>query len=149
MAASRAAAPRSRDRSPEPRVSSAAHPRQAEIERLDRLADLLDSRFRIPVIDVRFGLDAILGLIPGVGDFAALLPTAYMIWEGRKMGASNGVIGRMTVNAGLDFVVGSIPVLGSIWDIWFKANRRNMVLLRSEIASAPPGVGGTPHRSER
>ena len=146
MAASRTAAPLYRDRSNGLDTPSAAHPRQAEIERLDRLADLLDSRFRIPVIDVRFGLDAILGLIPGVGDFAALLPTAYMIWEGRKMGASNGVIGRMTVNAGLDFVVGSIPVLGSIWDIWFKANRRNMALLRDEIARPPMGTARTPER---
>ena len=140
MAASRLTTPPFRERSAEPNVPSAAHPRQAEIERLDRLADLLDSRFRIPVIDVRFGLDAILGLIPGVGDFAALLPTAYLIREGRRMGASNGVIGRMTVNAALDFVVGSIPVLGSLWDIWFKANRRNMALLREEIARGSVGT---------
>ena len=137
MAASKVATPGLRGGSKEMPSAAAAHPRQADIDRLDRLADLLDSRYRIPVINVRFGLDAILGLIPGVGDFAALLPTAYMIWEGRKMGASNGVVGRMAVNAGLDFVVGSVPVLGSIWDIWFKANRRNMALLRGEITRSP------------
>ena len=119
-------------RPPTPPRTSA---RQGEVERLDRLADLLDTRYRIPLTNIRFGLDAVLGLIPGLGDFAALVPTAYMILEGRRMGASNRTLGRMTVNAALDFAVGSIPVLGSIWDVWFKANRRNMALLRHEITS--------------
>ena len=114
--------------------SDGPHPRQTELDRLDDLADLLDSRFRIPVIDVRFGLDAILGLVPGIGDLAALAPSAYLVWKAREMGVRRGVIGRMALNAGLDFVVGSVPVLGSIWDVFFKANRRNIALLRAEVA---------------
>lgn len=114
--------------------SDGPHPRQAELDRLDDLADLLDSRFRIPVIDVRFGLDAILGLVPGIGDLAALAPSAYLVWKAREMGVRRGVIGRMALNAGLDFAVGSVPVLGSIWDVFFKANRRNIALLRAEVA---------------
>ena len=122
-----------RDRA-RPLPGTVPHPRQPELDRLDRLADLLDTRWRIPLLNVRFGLDAVLGLIPGAGDFAALLPTAFMIREGHRMGASRGTLGRMTANAALDFVFGSVPVLGSVWDIWFKANRRNMALLRAEIA---------------
>lgn len=125
----------SRTRNPPRDARSAApHPRQADLDRLDDLADLLDSRYRIPIIDVRFGLDAILGLIPGIGDLAALAPSAYLVWRAREMGVRRGVIGRMALNAGLDFVVGSVPVLGSIWDVYFKANRRNVALLRDEIA---------------
>jgi hypothetical protein len=110
-----------------------AHPRAAEIARLDDLADLLDSRFRIPVVGWRFGLDGVLSIIPGVGDLAAFGPALYLVWQARKLGASNGTIGRMAANAGLDFVVGSIPVLGTVFDVAFKANRRNIALLRAEL----------------
>ncbi len=113
--------------------SGPAHPRAAELQRLDDLADLLDSRFRVPVVGWRFGLDGVLGLVPGIGDLAALGPAAYLIWQARRMGVSNGTIGRMVTNAGVDFVVGSIPVLGNVFDVAFKANRRNIALLKNEI----------------
>ena len=129
------ASPRGASRTPlRPVPGAAPHPRQDDLDRLDRLADLLDTRWRIPVLNVRFGLDAVLGLAPGAGDVASLLPTLWMIREGRRMGVSRRAAGRMAANAALDFAFGSIPVLGSVWDIYFKANRRNIALLRAEIA---------------
>ncbi len=118
-----------------PRVDP-AHPRTADLARLDALADLMDSRFRVPILGWRFGLDGILGLVPGIGDVAALGPSAYLVWQARKLGASNATIGRMAANTAVDFAVGGIPVIGDIFDVAFKANRRNIALLRAEIEGA-------------
>lgn len=106
----------------------------AEIERLDRLSTLLDSRYRIPGIPIRFGWDFLLGLIPGVGDVASLGPSAYLIYKAYSLGARKRTIGRMAVNTGLDFVIGAVPVLGDIFDVFYKANNRNFALLRKELA---------------
>lgn len=104
-----------------------------EVERLDRLAELLDSRYRIPVVGWRFGLDAILGLVPGLGDAAAFGPSAYLIYRGYKLGVPRHVLARMAGNTALDFAVGSVPLLGSVFDVFFKANLRNIDLLKREI----------------
>ncbi|MFL4468594.1 DUF4112 domain-containing protein [Tateyamaria armeniaca] len=114
---------------------------RAEIEKLDRLSSLLDSRFRIPGTPIRFGLDSILGLIPGVGDLASLGPSAYLVYKGYRLGARKRTIIRMSANTGLDFVVGAVPVLGDVFDLVFKANNRNFALLRKELE-----VGATPDR---
>lgn len=108
---------------------------RAEIERLDRLADLLDSRFRVPVVGWRFGLDAVVGLIPGVGDVAALGPAAYLVYRAHRLGADRRTVGRMALNAGVDFAVGGIPLVGDVFDAAFKANRRNIELLKRDLAS--------------
>lgn len=120
---------------------------EAEIARLDRLAELLDSRFRVPGTGWRFGLDSVIGLIPGVGDVAALGPSAYLVWQARRLGASRGTIGRMMLNTGLDFVVGGVPVAGDVFDAVFKANLRNIDLLKRDLARrggprdvSPPGA---------
>lgn len=105
-----------------------------EIEKLDRLSTLLDSRFRIPGTPIRFGWDSILGLIPGAGDLASLGPSAYLIYRGHRLGARKRTILRMTANTGLDFIVGAVPLLGDVFDLVFKANNRNFALLRKELA---------------
>lgn len=107
--------------------------KEAEFRRLESLADWLDSRFRIPGTDIRFGLDSILGLIPGIGDTVSALPSAYLIITAHKMGVSRFTLSRMMLNAAIDWVIGAIPIIGDIFDIGFKANRRNVVLLRSHI----------------
>ena len=118
---------------------------RAEIERLDRLADLLDSRFRIPGLGVRFGLDGLLGLMPGVGDVATLGPSAYLVWRAHKLGADRATLARMAANSGIDFVVGGVPVLGDVFDVAFKANRRNIELLKRHLSEREP-AGGKPRR---
>ncbi|WP_299869896.1 DUF4112 domain-containing protein [uncultured Roseobacter sp.] len=107
-----------------------------EIEKLDRLSTLLDSRFRIPGTPIRFGWDSLLALIPGAGDLASLGPSAYLIYKGYRLGARKRTILRMTANTGLDFVVGTIPILGDVFDLAFKANNRNFALLRKELSDA-------------
>lgn len=108
--------------------------RRAELERLERLADLLDSRYRIPLTNVRFGLDAIIGLIPGAGDAVIALPAIFLIWRAHRLGAPPATLMRMAANVGIDTVVGSVPLAGSVFDVFFKANRRNFAILRRHLA---------------
>lgn len=105
----------------------------AEIERLERLAHRMDSLFRIPGTGIRVGLDSLLGLIPGVGDVAALAPAGYIINEARRMGASRPLLARMAFNTGIDTLIGSIPLVGDIFDIGNKANKKNVALLRKHL----------------
>jgi hypothetical protein len=112
--------------------------REEDIRRLESIADLLDSRFRIPGTDIRFGLDALLGLIPGLGDSVSLLPALYLMMEAKRLGASKFLLTRMAMNVGIDWLVGSIPLLGDIFDVGFKANRRNIRLLRDTLTASSP-----------
>ncbi|WP_306115534.1 MULTISPECIES: DUF4112 domain-containing protein [unclassified Roseovarius] len=116
---------------------------RSELDELDRLSTLLDSRFRVPGTRIRFGWDAILGLIPGIGDVASLAPSAYLIYRGQRLGARKRTIARMALNTGLDFVVGAVPVLGDLFDLFFKANNRNTSLLRKDLARDVVGSDST------
>jgi hypothetical protein len=110
----------------------------AEIDRverrLDRLATTLDSAWGLPGTRFRFGADAVLGLLPGVGDAASFGLSAYLVYEARRLGAPPALLRRMVVNVGLDSVVGAVPLLGDVFDVVFKANKRNMALLRGHLA---------------
>ncbi len=107
--------------------------RMNRLARLERIAHRLDNRFRMPLVGLRFGWDSVIGLIPGVGDIATTLPSAFMIYEGAKMGAQRRTLLRMGANTAVDFLVGSIPVLGDLFDMQFKSHRRNVKLLRAEV----------------
>ena len=98
-------------------------------ENLDLLAHLLDDWLRIPGTSIRFGLDGIVGLIPGLGDILAGLASTIIIIAAWVRGAPYVTILRMVVNVGLDVVIGAIPFLGDAFDIAWKANRRNYALL--------------------
>lgn len=104
------------------------------IERLDRMARALDSRFRIPGVGIMVGWDAILGLIPGLGAAVTLGPGVITIVEASRMGGRKRTMMRMAGNTAIDMVVGAIPVFGDIFDLFFKSNRRNVELLKSEYA---------------
>jgi len=110
-----------------------ARQQQARLAELGRLATLLDSRYRIPGTRLRFGIDAILGLVPGVGDTLAALPALYLIWRAHQIGVPRGLLLRMIANVGIDTVLGSVPIAGSIFDVFFKANRRNVALLHRHL----------------
>ena len=103
------------------------------IAELDGLARMLDSSWRIPGTSIRFGVDAVAGLLPGIGDAASGLVSAYIVLQARNHGASGGLLARMIGNVALDTVVGSVPILGSIFDVYYKANNRNIRLLRSHL----------------
>jgi hypothetical protein len=100
------------------------------LKNLNSLAKLMDSQFKIPGTNIKFGLDALIGLVPGAGDFATFLISGYMITVLSKNGASGFVLARMVLNVVVDSLFGAIPVLGDIFDVAFKANQRNMKLMQ-------------------
>lgn len=106
---------------------------EARIARLDRLAKALDSRFRIPGTSIRFGWDSILGLVPGLGGAVTFVPAVMQIVEGRRLGARRSTLIRMAVNSGLDFFIGGVPIAGDVFDVFFKANRKNLELLKADL----------------
>jgi len=112
------------------------------LDQLDRLATLLDDRFTIPGTDWRVGIDAIIGLIPGVGDLAGAAMSTYIIWKARQLGASRWAQSRMAGNILIETTIGAIPVIGDIFDARWKANRRNLRILRKNLAKrGRPGEG--------
>jgi hypothetical protein len=100
---------------------------------LDQLARLLDSNWTIPGTSIRFGVDAVAGLVPVVGDSAMALVSAYIILRAHNHGANGALLARMAGNVAIDTVIGSIPLLGSIFDVYFKSNKRNVLLLRHHL----------------
>jgi hypothetical protein len=105
----------------------------ATLKRLERLADLTDSRFRIPFTTIRFGIDAVIGLIPFVGDSISLAVSLYLLFEASKLGVPNYIKIKMFGNTLIDWLIGLIPILGDAVDVFFKANNRNMKLLVEHI----------------
>lgn len=101
-----------------------------DLAQLDTLANVLDNQFRIPGTQFRFGLDALIGLVPYVGDFAGLIVSGFLFRIMLRRGAGPGIMLQMLGNVLLDAAVGSIPLLGDLFDFGFKANRRNVDLLR-------------------
>ncbi len=120
-----------------------------KIDRLDRIARMMDSAVGIPGTRLRVGLDSIVGLVPGVGDALAFMPAVYIIGSAWKMGVPRRVLARMATNTAIDTVVGSIPVLGDIFDVGFKSNRRNVRLLREHIDSAKIASADIPTQYRR
>lgn len=94
-----------------------------------KLAEWLDNRFRIPGTNIRFGLDPILGLLPGLGDWVAGLASLYFLFEGAKQEARVSILLRMLINILLDLIIGAVPVLGDFFDVGYKANIKNAELL--------------------
>lgn len=103
------------------------------------IARLLDTVFKLPGTNFRFGLDPILSLIPGVGDMVAGAFSAYLIWVGYRVGAPAAVLLQMALNVGLDALFGAVPLLGDVFDATFKANIRNLKLLEN-YSSEPVSV---------
>src|SRR5699024_5595448 len=94
-----------------------------------KLARWLDDRFTIPGTNIRFGLDPIIGLVPGVGDWIGGVISLYFLFQAAKRKARISVMLRMLINILLDVIIGALPVLGDIFDVGWKANLRNVQLL--------------------
>lgn len=106
--------------------------KQIQVEKgLEDLSFYLDGLFRVPGTGWRFGLDALVGLIPNIGDTLTVLPSFYILIAGVRYGVPKITLLRMAFNIGLDYVVGMVPFLGDAFDFVWKANRQNMDLIRT------------------
>jgi hypothetical protein len=116
---------------------------EVEIEEsLDTLSHYLDDFFRIPAVGWRFGLDALIGLIPNVGDTITSFASFYILIAGVRYGVPKITLLRMAFNIGLDYVVGSIPFIGDAFDFVWKANKQNMNLIRERATGKNVGTTG-------
>ena len=114
---------------------------EVEIEKgLDDLAFYLDDLFRIPGIGWRFGLDAIIGLVPNVGDTLTSFASFYILLAGVRYGVPKITLLRMAFNIGLDYVVGTIPFIGDAFDFFWKSNKQNMDLIRTRATGKGKGT---------
>jgi len=112
-----------------------AGPTRADaVARMEALATFLDSAILIPGTNQRVGFDALIGLIPGVGDAISAALSAYIIWEARQLGLPRWKIARMIGNVALDSALGAVPLAGDVFDVFFRANRRNMRIVREHLA---------------
>lgn len=106
-----------------------ARPKEIE-DSLERLGWIMDDLFQLPIVGWRIGLDAIVGLIPGVGDTLTSLASFYILAAGVRYGVPKVTLFRMGLNLGIDYVLGSVPIFGDILDAWWKSNQKNLQLLR-------------------
>lgn len=97
---------------------------------VERISRLLDSRFEIPGTNIRFGLDPILSLFPVAGDLITFAISGILIYTMRRNGASRNVVIKMILNSTFDAILGAIPLVGTVFDIFYKSNERNVRLLR-------------------
>ncbi|MGQ0595023.1 MAG: DUF4112 domain-containing protein [Gammaproteobacteria bacterium] len=114
----------------------------ASLQRLEKLGQLLDSALPIPATRFRIGLDGILGFIPGIGDAAGAAISAYLIFEAARLGLPVTTLLRMAGNVALETVIGAVPIVGDFFDIVWKANLKNVALVRGHVENA-----GLPGRS--
>ena len=98
-------------------------------QRNQKLAELLDSKFTIPGTNIRFGIDPLLGLVPGAGDWLAGVISLYFLIQAAAWGGRTSVLARMFINILMDVVIGTIPILGEVFDVYWKANERNARIL--------------------
>lgn len=128
-------------------VVKALGPSRADsVARIGRLAHLLDSSIPIPMTKRTIGLDAVLGMLPVVGDAASTALASYIVWEARRLGVPKRKIARMLGNMAVDMTVGSIPLIGDLFDMGYKSNRRNVCIVLDHLVQTgeiPVGVAAT------
>ncbi|HKZ96168.1 MAG TPA: DUF4112 domain-containing protein [Hyphomicrobiaceae bacterium] len=103
------------------------------VARVEAVARLMDSAMAIPGTSVRFGLDAVIGLVPVLGDLLSQLISSYIIWEARQLGVSRLTMARMIWNSAIDTIIGIVPVAGDAFDVVFRANMKNLALLKGHL----------------
>src|SRR5688500_11273758 len=117
----------------EPNVKVVYDPRKGSsvppaMESVERMAKLLDSKFSIPGTKIKFGLDPILSLMPLLGDLITLVISSMLIYTMHNQGASRKVVVKMMLNAGLDTLIGAVPLVGTVFDVFYRSNERNIKL---------------------
>ena len=127
-------------RTPAPVVGTYQPP---QLERLRTLSRLLDNAFVIPGTRYRFGFDALVGLVPGLGDAVSAIFSGYIILEASRLGAPKSVVTRMIGNVAIDTLVGWVPILGDLFDVAWKSNLRNMALLETHLQQPAAARAGS------
>jgi hypothetical protein len=105
----------------------------AAIGRMETVAMLLDSGVELPVVGIKIGLDPLLGLLPGAGDLLAALASLYIVAEAARLGVSTWTLAQMLCNVALDTAVGTVPLLGDAFDVVWRANDRNVRLVKRDL----------------
>lgn len=114
------------------------------LNRIRKLSRLMDTAIRIPGIGFRIGLDPIIGLIPGAGDVVSTAFSAYIIFLAARFKLPAPVLYRMVFNSGLEAVVGSVPLIGDLFDAFYKSNIRNLALLEQHLQIVDPALEANP-----
>jgi hypothetical protein len=132
-------------------IKTAGPRREDAVARITLVAKLMDSAFLVPGLNRRVGLDAVLGLVPGVGDALSAAIASYINWEARQLGLPRWKIARMIGNVAMDTALGAIPLAGDVFDVFFKANERNLRIIHEHLGTpkrGPKEIDGTAVRIE-
>ena len=121
------------------RMMPDAADRARRLARIRRLAWLLDGAVRVPGTRFRFGLNSVIGMAPAAGDAALTALSLYIVYEARQIGLPSAVLARMLGNVAIEAFAGSVPVVGDLFDVGFKANLRNIALIDEHVATLPGG----------
>ena len=117
-----------------PEPNEPVHPEYARLlDEIDRLAESLDRRFRIPLTNVRFGWDPIVGFVPVAGDLVTAALAIKIIIAARRLGAGKTLVRRMVAISAADIAIGLVPIIGTLFDIFYRSNIRNVEALKDEI----------------
>lgn len=106
--------------------------------RIEGLEKLLENSFTVPVINRPIGLDAIAGLVPGIGDAITAAMGLYLVWEARNLGMPKWKLWRMAGNVGIDSLIGAVPVAGDLFDFLYRSNSRNLRIIRKHLDKHHP-----------
>lgn len=102
-------------------------------QRVEMMERLLEGAFTIPGTQKKAGLDAVIGLIPGIGDAISAALGAYLLWEARNLGMSKWQLWRMAGNLGVDTAIGAVPLVGDLFDLVYRSNSRNLRIIRAHL----------------
>lgn len=114
---------------------------EAAIARMRFVARVLDDAVRVPVVGVRVGLDSVLGVAPVAGDVVTGALSLYLVVESARLGVSVPTLLRMIANVGVDAAAGSVPLVGDVFDVFWKANRKNLELALSDLVDGSASTG--------
>lgn len=113
---------------------------EEKLLRLKLLSNRLDEIITIPGTKYKIGIDPIIGTIPIIGDLLGSIISIYILYSGSKMGLSSRIIAKMSLNIGFDFVLGLIPIIGDVFDMGWKANKRNVKLIENNINKSDENI---------
>ncbi len=108
--------------------------------RVEALELLLERSFHIPGTKIPFGLDAVIGLVPVLGDLMTAIMGGYIVWEARNLGMSKWQLIRMTANIGIDTALGAVPLLGDAFDLFWRSNSKNLRIIKKHLDKHHPGT---------